>query len=326
MLTRRIARTLTSVAGVAGLATWSVVLLASSPSGAASQTFTSNATFTVPPNVCAVAIDAIGASGGSPSGGGAAGGGGEVQGTFTVTPGNQLQIVIGQVGTASTTSGVAGPGGAGLNAGGNGGVGDSVSAGGGGSSGVTLNGVALAIAGGGGGGGDNVNNGGNGAGGGGTPVVNTGTGAAAGFDGLPPSANPVTHAAQGGFGGTNTGAGGAGGASDAFSISDGPGVQGDAFNGAAAGMGGDGGISGGADGGGGGGGGWSGGGGGGGANSLSGAGGGGSSFANPTFVVAGTTVFPNPAAPHVGSGSVTLTPVAGTCPAAPTTISPTFTG
>jgi hypothetical protein len=112
-------------------------------------------TYTVPPGVSSITVDAQGAAGGAGGLGGSGGLGGRLQGTFSVTPGDVLYIYVGGVGGAPT---------AGYNGGGSG---AGSGGGGGGASDIRINGTALTdraiVAGGGGGGGQ-----GNGGGGGGT--------------------------------------------------------------------------------------------------------------------------------------------------------------
>jgi hypothetical protein len=302
-----------AVAGFAvALATVALELAALSPSGADTQVFTGSLPFTVPAHVCSVTVDAVGGAGGSNglTAGSAevGGGGGEVLATIRVNPGDQLQVTVGQAG--SPGSGLTAPGGPGFNAGGPGGPGDQgAGGGGGGSSAVSAGGTALVI-------------------GGGVNIVDPTTGAANGFNGQPPTANPATAQGQGGFGGNGSGAGGAGGADDT-NIGQTAGTNGGASN--ASGIGGTGGTSGGAEGAGGGGGGFSGGGGGGnGPGSVvgSGSGGGGASVANPAVVLAGSVTFPNPATPNAGNGHVRLSWTADPVSCAPTAlvVSPRFTG
>lgn len=205
-------------------------------------------TFTVPDGVCQLTVDAYGAQGGGPAGGL----GGQVTATITVTPGETLNIYVGQQGPDPGKGGTPG----GWNGGGSS-TGDG--GGGGGASDVRQGGTALAnrvvVAGGGGGTGIPGDAAG-GAGGGATGA----TGATAG-------------GGAGGGGGTQA-AGGAGGAGAS---------GGTAGTVGAAGTGGTGGADGGKYGGGGGGGGYfggggAGGGGAGGGSSSGGGGGGGSSF------------------------------------------------
>ena len=140
---------------------WSLVgalaALAAAPgsAAAATQTFTSNGTFTVPAGVNAVSVDGQGAAGGdngdaedAPPGMGGAGG--EAAGTIPVTPGETLSVLVGVKG-ADNTDPSGGAGGAG--GGGNGGdAAGSAGAGGGGRSEVDRGSTQLVVAGGGGGG------------------------------------------------------------------------------------------------------------------------------------------------------------------------------
>ncbi|MEM6319560.1 MAG: hypothetical protein AAF960_17945 [Bacteroidota bacterium] len=164
-------------------------------------TFTANGTFTVPTGVTEITIVAIGAKGGDSGNNinmGIGGGGDVVSGTFTVSPGDVLNVTAGTVGTSNTPS-----------------IGtDDLGAGGGGGSGVvnSTSSTLIVIAAGGGGagfvGGGNYNNGGDG----GTMTIQTTAGTAAGGTGN--SAIPVGGGGGGGFGvaGSDGAQGGGGGA------------------------------------------------------------------------------------------------------------------
>lgn len=250
--------------------------------GANSVTFNysgSPTTWTVPPGICSIQIDARGAQGANGNGGNG-GLGAKMVGLFSVTPGQVINIRVGQQGLNNNSSG--------------GHSGQSV--GGGGGTYVTSNGNILVIAGGGGGGGA-VN--------GGLPgsdQTSGGTGlgpggASGGTNGNGGSANGGMNSGRGG-GGYNTD----GGAPPGDSAVGGPGASftngsSGGSNGAHAGGGGYGGGGGGGNYGGGGGGGYSG--GGGGSSNGYGGGGGGSinNGSNPT----------NTSGSQSGNGQVIIT-------------------
>ena len=144
------------------LSAWALGLMAI---GAYAQTTTFDytgamQTYVVPAGVTELAIDCIGASGGTSNYGlpdFVPGDGGRVETTLTVTPGETLNIFVGGEGTDAST-GVWGPGG--FNGGGDGNNnGSNAGGGGGGASDIRIGGTALAdrvvVAGGGGGAGRN---------------------------------------------------------------------------------------------------------------------------------------------------------------------------
>jgi len=121
-----------------------LMVVAAAPVGADSQSFTANGTFVVPADVCRVAIDAVGGSGGNAvsdfgAAGHAGGGGGEVQATIPVSPGDGLVVTIGHRGTDvhDTIGGPGQSGGTGFANGGSGANGASGGFGGAGAGGGT---------------------------------------------------------------------------------------------------------------------------------------------------------------------------------------------
>ncbi|MEQ9289314.1 MAG: T9SS type A sorting domain-containing protein [Cyclobacteriaceae bacterium] len=162
-----------------------------SSGGTVTQTFTSGSgTFEVPAGITEINVKAWGAGGGGGAGGssgngGTGGNGGYAEATVTVTPGENLNVVVGTGGGGGNPVDDAGGGG-----------------GGGGHSEVNRSGTNLVVAagGGGGGGGDNSGSGNGGAGGAGGGTTGS-TGSTGGSD------------AVGGGGGTS-GSGGAGGNGD----------------------------------------------------------------------------------------------------------------
>ncbi len=143
-----------------------------------SQTFTSNTTFTVPPNVTQLTIECWGAGGGgstrSTSGrGGGGGGGAYAQSTISVVPGATYNIVVGSGGAANTAGGNSSFGGTlVIAAGGSGGTNNSNAAGAGGT--ITASTGTIRYA-----GGNGANGGGTYSGGGGGGAGSTGNGGAA---------------------------------------------------------------------------------------------------------------------------------------------------
>jgi hypothetical protein len=120
---------------------------------AATQTFTSSGTFTVPDGVTSVRVDAVGAGGGENDDepiGSIGGPGGEAAGTVVVTPGEALSVLVGGKG-APSDGGNGGSGGAGGGGGGGTVGGSSGGGGGGGRSEVDRGSTRLLVAGGGGG-------------------------------------------------------------------------------------------------------------------------------------------------------------------------------
>ncbi|HLP14258.1 MAG TPA: T9SS type A sorting domain-containing protein [Flavobacteriales bacterium] len=68
----------------------------------ATQTYTSSGTYTVPTGVTSITIEVVGAGGdGGSNGGGGGGGGGYAVGTFSVSPGATLPVVVGVNGTGT---------------------------------------------------------------------------------------------------------------------------------------------------------------------------------------------------------------------------------
>jgi hypothetical protein len=280
---------------VAATAATSWVAIAGSPAEAEPVTTTFGYTgaeqsWTVPDHVCSITADLYGAQGGANPGTNTLGGslpglGGHTHTTFTVTPGEELAIVVGGRGGDAAGS-LAGDGGFG--GGGDGGFGDlddgpagNGAGGGGGASAVTSTTTDLVVVAGGGGGAGNSGTAGEALGGAG--------GGASGGDGT------------GNLGGENNATGGTGGT---LTTPGAPGVNSDGFLNATAGQPGLGGTGGSSSqsGGGGGGGGFTGGGGGGGAANDQGAsagGGGGSGFTvDGTGMTAGV---------REGDGEVTFT-------------------
>ncbi len=98
---RRRTRTMSAVAAVAALVTAgasiAVTTSLATPAGAATQTFTSNGTFTVPAGVTSLSIVLTGASGGD-CGSHLQGRGAVVQATLPVTSGSTLNIFLGTYG------------------------------------------------------------------------------------------------------------------------------------------------------------------------------------------------------------------------------------
>ena len=133
---------------------FAAVAAAPGSAAAATQTFTSDGTFTVPNGVTSVSIDVLGAKGGLNDDGpadGAGGFGGEAGGTVAVTAGEALSVLVGGVGAPSDGS----KGGSGGGGGGGGGgtvAGSSGGGGGGCRSEVDRGSTQLLVAGGGGGG------------------------------------------------------------------------------------------------------------------------------------------------------------------------------
>lgn len=332
---RRTATTGLAAIGLLGGSTL-VGLANGSVAGAAlpeGQTFTFTGavqTYDVPGNVCAVTIDALGASGGrgAPSDdeptAAAAGTGGAAGATITVTPGESLQVNVGGRGgdgldsnSEGPTLGTPGPGG--WNGGGDGGAGLVPGGGGGGASDVRQGGTGLSdrvvVAGGGGGsGGYSLEDE--------APTAIGGVGgnpATPGGDGEQPDGEGISgHAAGGGGAGTET-AGGAAGVG--FFVDDGEIYSGPDGTAGALGQGG---IGGGdadyevgrdlASGGGGGGGLFGGGGGGATFQETAAGGGGGSSLGDTTT-----------AGVHTGDGEVTITPSTECDDTPTTTAAPTTT-
>ena len=142
----------------------------------------SNQSFTVPSGITAVTVYMWGAGGGS--GAGTGGAGAFIQGTLAVTPGNTLNVIVGQGGVQNGTTTTFGGGGS---------SGQSSSASGGGRSAIQLSGTELVDVGGGGGG---SYSGFQGGAANFSPTINGGAGYRGG------------QATYGGFGGTQT-AGGA---------------------------------------------------------------------------------------------------------------------
>lgn len=225
--------------------------------------FTNGAqSYTVPPGVCQVTIDAFGAQGGAgrlPADKNSGGLGGRATATIPVTPGEVLQVNVGGQG-AQGTIGTGGAGG--FNGGGAGGAAGSSGGGGGGASDVRQGGTGLAnrvvIAGGGGGGasagpsfpGQGIGGGGGGANGdpgtGGGPSVGAGGGGTqsgggtsgvsnpAGVNGEPGQsgiggAGAASTLTTGGGGGGGYFGGGGGGADDTSNIAGGGGGGGSGF-------------------------------------------------------------------------------------------------
>lgn len=145
--------------GPGGTRSWSTVVTVSSPSGSRTFEFTgSTQVFVVPAGVTTVTIEARGAQGGFGAANPAVNDvqrGGVAIGTFSVTPGETLTVIVGGHGGTADSSGVGAAGG--FNGGAPGGSGLWAGGGGGGASDVRRGGVSLAhrivIAGGGGGGG-----------------------------------------------------------------------------------------------------------------------------------------------------------------------------
>jgi hypothetical protein len=331
-------RRIASIGAAVALATAGSVLAFGASAGAASveTSFEDDGKhqWTVPEGVCAVWVDALGASGGDaisppdpideePGSVAEGGEGGEAEGRLVVTPGETLYVYVGSEGEDAVDDD---PGEGGFNGGGDGGAAggpdidgdvDHAGAGGGGASDVRQGGDGLEhrviVAGGGGGAAANEA---------GDPSLGAGGegGGEEGEDGLPGAAAPAPQPDQAGEGG-NEDEGGDGGVST-------PGLNGDDGE---AGEGGDGGgaVQEEVDGGGGGGGGWFGGGGGAGAGDLiedpigyeDGAGGGGGSGYGP----AGTEFHDGE---HDGDGEVTISydPVTDGCVAEAIVIEPKFTG
>jgi len=192
---RRRARLLGAFALVAAAAGLLVDGRSPSPAAAASgtRTFTSSGTFTVPAGVTQVEVVLNGAAGGDGGGdsayGNAPGGlGGQIAATLSVTPGEVLDIHLGQPGTSGGSRHVPGPGGSAFEGPGGGGAQGSLTGGagggGGGASSIWSDGDLHLIAGGGGGGG-------------GAPLLATG-------------GNGGTNGGSGGQGGGGGGAGGSG--------------------------------------------------------------------------------------------------------------------
>ena len=129
-----------------------------------SQTFVCTGgaqTFTVPTGVGSITVNAVGSAGGSCCSGATAVAGARAVGTFAVTPGDSLQVMVGSKGVIRRAARAAGPGG--FNGGGDGGSASSTGGGGGGAADVRFGVCAitsactttdrLLVAGGGGGGG-----------------------------------------------------------------------------------------------------------------------------------------------------------------------------
>jgi hypothetical protein len=220
----------------AGLAT----TVTATPAGAASKTCTDAKTLKsagsciVPATDTSVTVEAAGASGGAggagsqPIAGGAGGDGAVWLGSFSVSPGQTLQISVGRVGSPGTVD-PGSPGTGGAVGGGNGGPGGGPNpnlGGGGGGGGLSSvvdqsSGVSLLVAGGGGGGGGGGNNaegnandnGGNGGSNGQNGANAEGTGGVAGASSSQAGGvggGPATNEAGGGGGGAGCNGGGGG--------------------------------------------------------------------------------------------------------------------
>ncbi len=221
-------------------------------------------TFTIPAGVSSVTISASGAQGGNTAYTG--GLGGNATGSFTVTPGQVLNLYVGGQGAAATTGG--------FNGGGNGGTGSSgnFGSGGGGASDVRVGGTALInriLVAGGGGGSGNLYSGFGGAGGAGSSCLSPfgvgggfGTGCSSGNIGSCAGGTAPLYGTGGGGGGLNSGGAisgdGSGGAGGAGSLGvggvggtqvNGPGGGGGGYYGGAGGQSGSGGCNGGGGGG-----------------------------------------------------------------------------
>jgi hypothetical protein len=306
-------RRIAGMAAIAALVIAGAPLLTATPAAAAPQTFSPNngtpTTYTVPSGITTVRVQVVGGSGGpglpwDGKPGGRGGSGAIVSTTLAVQPGEVLNIVVGENGTAGGSPDGGAPGPAGPQSGG------SPGGRGGGSSRVTCSGCATPFrvwAGAGGAGGGRGDLGTNPAGGNGATV--TATRGGSGFSG-----SVALTGAEGGESGTlaDHGEGGAGGRPDGCSGgAGGAGGDGDFTTGGTGGVGGQG-YSGGGGGGGGGGGFRVGGGGGGGgmancSTEIHGGGaGGGAGF---SYVDGGTaTVF---AIDQVAGPHVTVTPLEG---------------
>jgi hypothetical protein len=237
-------------------------------------------TYTVPTDgrICALRIQAAGASGGS-AGASHGGAGGSGSGTFDVHPGDIVTVDVGSHGgDASGAAGGSGGVGGGA-AGGQAGPGGIGGGGGGGATTIRLNGTVVVVGGGGGG-----------------AAINTSAGSAGSSDTAAPPSRPGGSglpAATGGDGAPVTAPGAGGGAGGGTATAGGPGVA------ATGGTGGNGGTG---DGGGGGGGGLFGAGGGGGGDATQ-AGGGG---AGSTFVGTDFTEVPNLGPDFAGNGQASI--------------------
>jgi hypothetical protein len=221
-------------------------------------------TFTVPAGVTSVTISASGAQGGNTAYTG--GLGGNATGSFTVTPGQVLNLYVGGQGAVATTGG--------FNGGGNGGTGSAgnFGSGGGGASDVRVGGTALInriLVAGGGGGSGNLYSGFGGAGGAGSSCLSPfgvgggfGTGCSSGNVGSCAGGTSPSYGTGGGGGGLNSGGAisgdGSGGAGGAGTLGvggvggtqvNGPGGGGGGYYGGAGGQSGSGGCNGGGGGG-----------------------------------------------------------------------------
>src|SRR5688572_1411524 len=127
-----------ALVGLAALALTGSGLAAAAPATAATQVFVDpHQTWTVPAGVTSIHY-AIAAGPGGAGGGPDAGGGGVpliVSGTLSVSPGDTIEIWIGQAGTDGGPDGAAGTGGSGYRPGGDGGTGGTGAGGGGGGGG-----------------------------------------------------------------------------------------------------------------------------------------------------------------------------------------------
>ncbi len=183
----------TFAVGMAGLATVSMADPVVTQGNTTTYTFDftgSPELFTVPAGVTQIVVDAFGAAGGTGDSLRPAGSGGEARGTISVTPGENLQIVVGGKGADVQSSGSGGAGGFnGGGGGGNEGFGTCCAGGGGGGASDVrtspfATGDRVIVAGGGGGGGGGGVSGSGGSGGeGGVNGGDASTGAGGGKSG-----------------------------------------------------------------------------------------------------------------------------------------------